>query len=202
MKYKKFNNIDISNAIGVSKVGQDTLALAKLAGKQKGKKALDVGTGTGFIAVYLASLGKKVDGTDISTSSIQTSKNNAKKNKVKVAFYQSNLFEKVKDKYNLIIFNPPIGTSSSPKFVVAIEKIKSILPKSGFLFRIGLIFLGGQRKKIIKKFLHDSEKYLLKNGNITMIVSETEIDILNDHKHKLLKDGEVTLALISGKKNV
>lgn len=200
MKYPEFNNIEISNCLGVSKVGKDTLALARFAGKVSGRNVLDVGTGTGFVAIYLASLGKKVQAADISKTSIKSAAQNARVNKSNLRLYESDLFKNISGTYDIITFNPPIATSSSTQTVVLIEKLKSILPKSDLLFKIGAIFFGNQRRAIIKKFLRDAQEHLSKNGKIIILVASKEEQLLlREYNPSFYKDGDIPIAVIKAR---
>lgn len=197
MNYREFNNIKIVNFPGVSMVGKDTLALAKIVGRVSGKKVMDVGTGTGFIAIYLASLGRSVEAIDISKVSVYAALENAKANNIKITCYQSNLFENVRGKFDLIIFNPPIGTSSSTKTAILIEKVKSILPRSDLLAKISLIFLSNQRRNIIRRFLKESHHCLSKKGKIVMLVGHGEESLLEKHNFKIYKENEKKVAVVN-----
>lgn len=69
---------------------------------------LDIGTGSGSIAITLAKhLPSKVIATDISTEALKIAKENAKRNNVNITFKQSDIFENVKGKFDIIISNPP-----------------------------------------------------------------------------------------------
>lgn len=76
----------------------------------EGDIVLDLGTGSGVIAVFLAEKAGKVIATDISPAAVQCAKINADLNdrKEKIEVRQGNLFEPVKgEKFDLIVFNPP-----------------------------------------------------------------------------------------------
>ena len=72
-------------------------------------KILDIGTGSGCIAITLKSILKKslVDACDISKDALEVAIANAKLNNINVNFIQSDIFSNIKDKYDLIISNPP-----------------------------------------------------------------------------------------------
>jgi release factor glutamine methyltransferase len=88
---------------------------AMLELKQRGitsPKILDLGTGSGCIAVAIAKSIPRADvwASDISTAALQLARENACLNDVEVKFIQSNLFDALKfrnDKFDLIISNPP-----------------------------------------------------------------------------------------------
>jgi len=89
-------------------------ALEKLKsrGKAAPQKILDLGTGSGCIAVCLAKLLPQalIWASDISLPALQLAKENADLHKVKVKFLRSDIFkafEKDQEKFDLIISNPP-----------------------------------------------------------------------------------------------
>ena len=69
---------------------------------------LDIGTGSGCIAITLKKeLDCKVTGVDISGEALDVAINNSKVNNVEVDFIQSNIFDNVNGKFDIIISNPP-----------------------------------------------------------------------------------------------
>lgn len=77
-----------------------------------GDKVLDIGTGSGAIAVSLASMNPTLEiiATDISFDALCVAKENAKTNAVdgQIRFLQGDLFKPIGDiKFNLIVSNPP-----------------------------------------------------------------------------------------------
>lgn len=73
------------------------------------RKILDIGTGSGAIAIALAMENKNINisAIDISWEALEIAKKNAKLNQVEIDFLQSDLFDKVTDKFDLIVSNPP-----------------------------------------------------------------------------------------------
>jgi len=71
-------------------------------------KILDMCTGSGCIAISLKKeLDCCVDAVDISKEALLVAKENAFNNSVSVNFIESNLFDNVNCKYNVIVSNPP-----------------------------------------------------------------------------------------------
>ena len=69
---------------------------------------LDIGTGSGAIAISLKkNLDSKVVATDISKEALEVAKNNAKYNDVDISFINTNLFDNIDDKFDVVISNPP-----------------------------------------------------------------------------------------------
>lgn len=73
------------------------------------KTVLDMCTGSGCIAISLAVLGKTRECTavDLSEAALEVAKRNARINRANVEYVQSDLFEKIDDKYDIIVSNPP-----------------------------------------------------------------------------------------------
>ena len=75
-----------------------------------GKEILDIGTGSGCIAISLAKNlpNSKVSALDISNDALEVAKENAKLNNVNVEFINADIFEYHSDrKYDIIVSNPP-----------------------------------------------------------------------------------------------
>lgn len=73
-------------------------------------RILEIGAGSGAISITMALEIPKaiVDGADISSEALEVCMINLEKYKLKnLSFYQSNLFENVKGKYDIIVSNPP-----------------------------------------------------------------------------------------------
>lgn len=72
-------------------------------------KILDIGTGSGCIAITLNKLldDSDVTGVDISSEALEVAKENNISNNANVKFIESDLFSNVNGKYDVIISNPP-----------------------------------------------------------------------------------------------
>lgn len=69
---------------------------------------LDIGTGSGCIAITLSkNTNSKITATDISDKALSVAKTNSKLNNTNIDFIKSDIFSNIKDKYDVIISNPP-----------------------------------------------------------------------------------------------
>lgn len=120
-------------------------------------KILDIGTGTGAIAISLAYNLKnsKVHALDISNDALDLARKNKEKIGVKnIEFFQSDLFTNVKDRYNIIVSNPPY---INKKDYENLDKVLYYEPKNALLGGDdGLFFY--------KKIISQSRDYLEDGG--------------------------------------
>ncbi len=123
-------------------------------------KVLDVCTGSGAIAVAIkANCACQVDALDISKKAIKTAKQNAKLNNVNINFFQSNMFEKVNDKYNVIVSNPPyIATKTVKQLPVEVKDYDPKLALDG----------GDDGLKFYKILASESPKFLENGGYLIL----------------------------------
>ncbi len=86
----------------------DTFLLLENLEVKNGDKVLDVCTGTGILAIVASENASKVIACDISSQALKCTTHNMRLNNVKnMKIIESNLFEKVNEKFDLILLNPP-----------------------------------------------------------------------------------------------
>ena len=89
--------------------GSKLLIETMIKNVDKNKSILDVGCGYGFIGISLAKiLNSKVVMVDINKRAVHLTNMNIKENKVNAQAFESNIYENVKEKFDVIVSNPPI----------------------------------------------------------------------------------------------
>ena len=168
--------LKIVSPLGVSAAIPVTYMLAEVAFKLGKKKVLDMGTGTGYIAIYLAKRGAaSVDATDISDLALATARENAERNNVTINIYKSDFFEKVTGKFDLIVWNAPVGDSRGSR---PADFIKSVIRGTPILYKISQklsyrLFLS-ERLQMDKKVLREAINFLVPGGVLAMILIDGE----------------------------
>ena len=80
----------------------------------KNKKILDVGCGYGFIGVTVSKIMESyVDMIDVNRRAIHLANINIKNNNANAKAFESNIYENITDKYDVILTNPPIRAGKS-----------------------------------------------------------------------------------------
>jgi release factor glutamine methyltransferase len=136
------------------------------------KRALEIGTGSGILSILLSDRIEKIVAVDINPKAIKYAKKTAKKDGVKnIRFIESDLFENVKGKFDLIFFNPPYLPGKGEKCL-----------------------FGGKRGQVVtERFLKDVGSYLKKEGEaIVLLSSFNQVEKLSK-KYRLEKIDEKKL---------
>ena len=108
--------ISLNTSDEVYKPAEDSWLLVRSLPPLPGT-VLEIGTGTGIVAISLALNGSKVTATDINSKAIDLATNNAKKNNVSIEFLLGNQFEPISNrKFDNIVCNPPYLPKSSTEY--------------------------------------------------------------------------------------
>jgi len=128
----------------IYEASDDSFLLKKYIKKYAKGKVLDVGTGSGVLAKEALKYTKDVIASDVQDLKLKG-----------VKFIKSDLFENIKSKFDLIIFNPPYLPKDER------EDLESALVTTG----------GRKGYEVIEGFLKDLKKHLKENGKCLIVFS-------------------------------
>lgn len=151
-------------------------------------KVLDMCTGSGCIAISVDKMCHKAEVTavDISEKALKVAEENNLKNQSKVTFVKSDLFENIKEKYDVIISNPPyIPTGDIDTLMEEVRDHEPHLALDG----------SNDGLKFYRKICKQSADYLKEKGKIFLEIGynqgETVLNLLKENGFiniKVLKD--------------
>ena len=171
-------------------VGEDSLILNEFLRKKifvgaNYKRALEIGCGAGLLSVELAMNANIVDAVDINPYAVKVADLNAKLNNISnLHTFSSDCYQNVKEKYDLIISNPP--------FVIMPEKYKNEFHSYGG-------FLGIE---ITSKIFKGLDQYLKDNGEAIILtpshIRNFRIDPIKNAIEKIFnnKNFKITLFIL------
>jgi methylase of polypeptide subunit release factors len=178
------NRIRIQRSILVSPPYNTTYIILNEILKIKNiKNALDMGTGTGIIAIELAKRSFDVTATDISNKAVRLAMLNIKNNNVKVNIFQSDLFDKVSGKFDLIVFNSPVVFKRKP----VINTIGNIILNFNLIDLVHRFSNLEKEWKVrmikVNEFIYEAKNYLSDIGIIVTMLTQNEIDLITKDKN-------------------
>ena len=143
---------------------------------------LDIGCGQmAILGQYLKKKNPKINvtSTDLHEDIVNCAQLNIKKNKLKINLFQSDLFENINEKFDLITFNPPYVSTL----------IKQNIPPDNRRFTSR--YSGPKGTEITEKFLEKAKYHLTPNGRIFLgincfyIPEHICLELIRDYAYKL-----------------
>jgi release factor glutamine methyltransferase len=136
----------------------------------KGSTVLDIGTGSGILAIFAAEKAQQVVATDINPDAIKNARINIKLNGLtqKIELRSGNLFRQIEEKFDIILFNPPYYPLKPKTYLEA-------------------AWCGGRSYTVLRNFLKKAKNYLTPNGLIQISLSSyMHLNFIKKliHKHK------------------
>ena len=143
---------------------------------------LDIGTGSGAIAISLKkNTNSNVTATDISNEALEVAKENAKLNEVDIDFINTNIYEGINNKFDVVISNPP--------YIAYDEEIMDIVknnePHTALYANNNGLYFYDEILKNIKYIIKD--KYL-----IAFEIGETQFEDIKLFKEKYLPESKIS----------
>ncbi len=160
---------------------QDTEILIEIickdiTGQNKNVSVLDIGTGSGAIAVTIQKeTGAKLTAVDISKKALEVASQNAENLGAYVEFIQSDLLKSVKGKFDFIVSNPPyIETAVIDTLETEVKDNEPILALDG----------GKDGLDYYREIVKNAPKHLNKGGKLYFEIGYNQAEALKD----LMKD--------------
>ena len=138
---------------------EDSYMLAENLLIEDGESVLEIGTGSGIVAMYASRLTDKVTATDINADALLLAENNFKLNGIEnIELLFGDLFEPVKSrKFDVILFNTPYLPTDNDDVVDG---------------DLNYAFDGGSNgRKVIDLFLNELPNHLNDGGKVQLIQS-------------------------------
>jgi release factor glutamine methyltransferase len=156
----RFGSYDFDVSEDVYEPAEDSFLFAENLEVKAGGVVLDLGTGSGILAVLAAKKAGTVVAVDVNPYAVRCAKANAELNRVegKLSFLQANLFSAfdVQAKFDVILFNAPYLPSE----------------KGEDATWIGRSWAGGvSGREVVDRFIVEVPKYLKSNGRILLMQS-------------------------------
>ena len=154
------------------------------------KNILDLCCGSGAIAIVLKKhlLSANITASDISRAAIRVAKYNAKKHNAQINFVKSNLFDKITNKFDAIVSNPPyIKTTDIMDLQTEVKDYDPLIALDGGI--TGLNFYKQIIKLAPQKLFTNGKLYLeLGMGqyeNVAKMLNKnfTDINIIKDYNN-------------------
>ena len=152
--------------------------LIQIVGRNnKNAKILDIGTGSGAIAIVLQKeTGADVTAIDVSEKALRVAKRNAKSNEADVLFIKSNLFENITNlKFDFIVSNPPY---------IETETVKGLDPEVVLNEPILALDGGEDGLDFYRQIVSESPKHLNSKGKLYFEIGYNQADAVCE----LMKD--------------
>ncbi len=161
--------IKVDERVLIPRPETEEMAVMVANALEDGYSVLDLCTGSGAIAIAIAKeaekQGKKVKVTavDISEEALALAKENAQANEADVLFIQSDLFTRLRGRFDVIVSNPPYIPSAEIDTLQ--REVKSFEPRLA-------LDGGADGLDIYRRIAQDAFKYLNRNGSMIMEVGK------------------------------
>jgi methylase of polypeptide subunit release factors len=173
------NELEVAD--GVFKPNAGSVAMAECVRGLKGS-FLDLGTGTGFVSLVISQSSNEVLATDCSTAAVECTKRNFRRFGVQAEVRLSDMFERVPETFNYVLFNPPVNVSETEFDRRFKNGFKSLLPTSlkELVSLISKPVLKYSIRPVIGAFYREASQHLRPGGSMLVNTLSPDIDWLHD----------------------
>jgi release factor glutamine methyltransferase len=154
----RYMGMEFETCKQVYEPAEDTFLLAENLSIKKSDRILEIGTGTGIIAIIASKKAKNVVAVDINVHAVQCAQKNAEINQAIVDVRLGDLFGPVEDeKFDLILFNTPYLPTHNE------EMVEDDLEAA---------WDGGKNgRRVIDRFIKELPEHLTAEGRVQLVQS-------------------------------
>ncbi len=179
--------IKVDERVLIPRPETEEMVMMAVAAAEEGNNILDLCTGSGAIAIAtykeLEKRGRpcKMTAVDISAEALSLAKENAKENGADILFIQSDLFSRIRGRFDMIITNPPYIPSADIEGLQ--REVKDYEPR--------LALDGGKDGlDFYRRIAQEGVKYLNKGGMLIMEVGAGEaqevLKLFKGHSYSMI----------------
>lgn len=191
--------VRIAEAFGVCSVREDTELLARVASEAGPVgRALDLGTGTGYVAIQLALAGWDVDAVDVSPRALALARRNVRANGVRVRLLHSDLYCATPGPYDLVVSNPPQRARETELSRMATSTLRRSPRLSNALQSLLRPLLEPRRRGFLEAIARGALERLAPDGSLVLVISPNEASRLVDRIPELTCQRIIPVRNVSG----
>lgn len=150
-------SLRIENCTGVYAPSDDTNLLLSAIRAGPGERMLEMGCGTGIVALHCAKARCIATAADISPDAVACARGNARANGLDISIIQSDLFGSVEGEFDVIAFNPPYLSLGGSEGLTEEERRPLVGGTGGH--------------ELTVRFLNDAGRFLAPGGRIYLLTS-------------------------------
>ena len=165
--------IKVDERVLIPRPETEELASIVIGVAEEGQSVLDLCTGSGAIAIAVykelekSNRPVKMTAVDISEDALALAKENAAANEAEITFVQSDLFKRLRGRFDIIVSNPPyIPTKDIENLQREVKDFEPRLALDG----------GEDGLDIYRRIAQEAPKYLNRGGTLIMEVGEGEAE--------------------------
>ena len=159
--------IKVDERVLIPRPETEEMAMMAVAIAEEGNNILDLCTGSGALAIAIykelerSNRKVKMTAVDISTDALELAKENAEANEADILFIQSDLFSRIRGRFDVIVSNPPyIPTAEIDTLQREVKDYEPRLALDG----------GADGLDIYRRIAAEASKYLNRGGTLIMEV--------------------------------
>ena len=161
--------IKVDERVLIPRPETEEMVMMAVATAEEGDSVLDLCTGSGAIAVAMykelekSNRKVKVTAVDISPEALELAKENAEANEADILFIQSDLFTRIRGRFDMIITNPPYIPTKDIRTLQ--REVREFEPK--------LALDGGEDGlDFYRRIAAEAPKYINRNGTLLMEIGQ------------------------------